>query len=164
MFLAVHAAVGALAGNAVGSPTAAFALGFISHFFVDMVPHGDEHMYENYKNGSKVKLGLMYVGADAIATVILIALFFLNQQFFSPLAVAMGILGSLLPDLMVGLVEVLKPKKRTWIARKMAWFHGFHMANHHFVIKHARGGKDIPMRYGLALQAIVLTTLTKIIL
>lgn len=164
MFLAVHAAVGAIAGNAVQSPTAAFALGFVSHFFVDMIPHGDENQYNDYKSGKNVKNALLYVGADALATAAIIVMFFVRRDFFSPLAVSMGIIGSLLPDFLVGLVEALKPKKRTWFARKLSWFHGFHMANHHFVIKHARGGKDIPMRYGLALQAVVLTTLVRVVL
>jgi hypothetical protein len=164
MFLAVHASIGALAGNAVASPTAAFALGFISHFFTDMVPHGDEHMYEGYKSGNKVGRALLYVGLDALATVVLIALFFLKQDFFQPLNVAMGILGGLLPDLLVGLCEVLKPKQRTWLNRKLSWFHGFHMWNHHILIKHVRKEKDIPFRYGLAMQGLVLAFLVKVIL
>jgi hypothetical protein len=163
MFLAVHAALGALAGNAVGSPVAAFSLGFISHFFADMVPHGDEHMYEGYKNGNKKMRALLYVGADAVATVILIAVFFVSDSYFSPMAAAMGILGGLLPDLMVGVVEILKPKKRTWLSRKLAWFHGFHMANHHFIIKHVRKERDIPFRYGLMLQGVVFSVLMKAI-
>jgi xanthine/uracil permease len=159
MFLAVHAAIGALAGNAVGHPTAAFALGFVSHFFTDMVPHGDEHMYEGYKNGNKVTRALLYVGADALCTVLLIALFFLKQDFFHPVSVALGIAGSLLPDLMVGLAEIMKPKKRSWFNLAMMRFHGFHMQNHHFLIKHVRKEKDIPFHYGLALQGATLTFL-----
>lgn len=159
MFLAVHAAIGALAGNAVDHPTAAFALGFVSHFFTDMVPHGDEHMYEGYKSGNKVTRALVYVGLDAFATIVLISLCFLKQDFFSPLNVALGIAGSLLPDLMVGLVEIMRPKRRNWFNRAMAKFHGFHMQNHHFLIKHVRKEKDIPFRYGLALQGVTLAFL-----
>jgi hypothetical protein len=164
MFLAVHALVGALAGNAVNSPVAAFSLGFISHFFTDMIPHGDEHMYEGFKSGNKVARALIYVGTDALATILIIAIVFLRQDFFSPFNVAMGIVGGLLPDLMVGVFEVLKPKRRTWFNRKLSWFHGFHMKNHHFLIKHARHEKDIPFRYGLLMQGVVLTVLMKMIL
>lgn len=159
MFLAVHAAIGAVAGTAVSHPTGAFALGFISHFFTDMIPHGDEHMYEGYKSGNKVGRALLYVGLDALVTIGLIALLFIKQDFFSPLAVALGIAGSLLPDLMVGLVEIMKPKRRSWLNRFMARFHGFHMQNHHFLIKHVRRERDIPFRYGLMLQGATLATL-----
>lgn len=164
MFLAVHAAVGAIAGNAVQSPTAAFALGVASHFFTDMIPHGDEGMYEGYKSGTKVKRALAYVGADALATVVLISLFFIREDFFNPLAVAMGIVGGLLPDLLVGLFEIIKPKHRNWFNRALAKFHGFHMANHHFLIQHARKGKDIPLRYGITMQLVVLTVLVRVII
>lgn len=163
MFLAVHAAIGALAGNAVQHPTAAFALGFVSHFFTDMVPHGDEHMYEGYKSGSKVTRALLYVSADALATVILIALMFLRQDFFHPVSVAFGVAGSLLPDLIVGLAEIIKPKRRNAFSRALMRFHGFHMRNHHFLIKHVRKEKDIPFRYGLMLQGVVITALIRII-
>lgn len=163
MFLAVHAAIGALAGNAVDSPTAAFSLGVISHFFSDMIPHGDEHMYEGYKSGNKVTRALLYVGADALGTIVLISLFFIKEDFFSPLNVALGIVGGLLPDLLVGLFEVLKPKKRNWFNLHLAKFHGFHMKNHHFLIKHVRKEKDIPFRYGLMLQGVVLSTLVILI-
>ena len=165
MFLAVHASIGAIAGISVKSPFIAFALGFVSHFFSDMIPHGDEHMYEGYKSGKKVTRALLYVSLDALATVILIAIFFSKQDFFSPLNVAMGIIGGLLPDLLVGLCEIIKPQSRRWFfARKLAWFHGFHMYNHHLLIKHVGKEKDIPFRYGLLLQGVVLTILIKIIL
>jgi xanthine/uracil permease len=164
MFLAVHASVGALAGNAVNGPVAAFAMGFISHFFADMVPHGDEHMYEGYKNGNKVGRAVLYVTHDAVATIILIAVFFLRQDFFSPLNVTLGIVGGLLPDLLVGLFEIARPKRRNWFNRKLSWFHGFHMKNHHFIIKHVRKEKDIPFRYGLLMQGVVLSVLVKMIL
>lgn len=164
MFLAVHALIGAIAGNAVQSPTAAFSLGFISHFFTDMVPHGDEHMYEGYKNGKKITRALLYVGFDALGTVALVALIFLKQDFFSPFNVTVGMLGGLLPDLLVGLFEIVKPQCRNWFSRKLSWFHGFHMMNHHFLIKHVRKERDIKFRYGLLMQGVVLTFLVKMIL
>lgn len=167
MFLAVHALIGAVAGNAVNNPVAAFSLGFISHFFTDMVPHGDKHVYDSYKGGASTKLKklfpYLYVGADILGTIVLVSLVFIKQDFFHPVNVALGILGGLLPDLMAGMVELFKPKKRTWLNRKLAWFHGFHMLNHNFLIKHARHEKDIPMRYGLALQGVTLAVLLKII-
>ncbi|MEY4722878.1 MAG: hypothetical protein RLZZ324_391 [Candidatus Parcubacteria bacterium] len=159
MFLVVHAAIGALVGNSVSSPVAAFSLGVISHFFSDMVPHGDTHMYAGYKSGERVTAALLYVGGDALATVIMLLTLFLSQDFTSTRNVALGVLGGLLPDLLAGLFEVLKPKKRNWIHLQLGKFHGFHMKNHNFIIHNARHDKDIPMRYGLLLQSVVLTSL-----
>ncbi len=164
MFMAVHAAVGAVAGNAVINPVTAFALGFFSHFFTDMVPHGDEKMYYGFKNGERVYRALLYVGLDAVATIIIVAFIFLKQDFFSPVSVAAGIAGSLLPDLVVGLAEVLKPKGQRWLSRKLDGFRRFHMSNHHaFIARFRKGERDIPLKYGLMLQAAVLTTLLKLI-
>ncbi len=165
MFLAVHAAVGALAGNAVQHPSEAFVLGVVSHFFIDMIPHGDEVMYEGFVSGNKVKRAIMYVGIDAIVTAVLIAVIFIRQDFFHPVSVEMGIIGSLLPDLLVGLSHVLKPKKMRGFAWRLQGFQRFHMRNHHFLIKRLRRfERDISLYYGLALQALLLTVLVKLIL
>ena len=186
MFLAVHAAVGAIAGNSVESPTAAFALGFISHFFIDMIPHGDADMYEGYKSGEKKKLALIYLWGDVLATIALIVLFFIRQDFFSPLNVALGIVGGLLPDIIVGLFEILKPRRHRWAYRKLESFHALHMRNHAWFGKFLPTNKvyeqanefmydlkfnmkafterDIPLRYGLMLQGIMLFICLKAIL
>lgn len=164
MFLSVHAAVGAIAGNAVNNPAAAFSLGLISHFFTDMVPHGDECMYEGYKSGNKVVRALLYVSADAVATVILVACIFLKQDFFSTTDVALGIIGGVLPDMMVGLAEATNPKGIRWTGRQLNRFRRFHIRSHHFFIGHFRKGeRDIPLRYGLVLQAASLGILLRVI-
>jgi len=164
MFMAVHAAVGAIAGNAVNNPISAFSLGFISHFFTDMVPHGDEKMYAGFKSGERVYRAFLYVGLDAAATIVIVAFIFLKQDFFSPVTVALGVAGSLLPDLIVGLAEAVKPKGQRWMSRKLDGFRRFHMSNHHaFIAKFRKGERDIPLKYGLMLQAAVLATLIKII-
>lgn len=165
MFLAVHASVGAIAGNATGNPILAFVTGFLLHFAADLIPHGDEHMYEGFKTGAKVRRALFYVAADAIATGALIAMFFIREDFFNPVNVSLGIIGGLMPDALVGIYEVAKPKGRNWFSRAFQWFHRFHMHNHHFMIKHFRKfERDIPLRYGLMIQGVTLYTLVRILM
>ena len=190
MFLAVHASVGALAGNAVASPVAAFVLGFVSHFFIDMIPHGDAAMYEGYKSGAKRRIAIFYVAADAVATLVIIATFFLFQDFFSPLNVALGIVGGLLPDLIVGLYEMVEPRRHKSWYRRLESFHVLHMKNHcylgKFFCKDQKHGhehvtpqeflydlkfsmkqfteRDIPFKYGLLLQGVTLVSCLIIIL
>lgn len=164
MFLAVHAAVGAIAGNAVKTPETAFLLGFVSHFFLDMIPHGDEAMLEGYQSGRARKRALLYVTVDGLVTIALIAFFFWRSDFFNPGFVAMGITGGVLPDLLVGIAQISKPSGRRWVGRQLRRFQGFHVRNHHFLIAYLRGGKDIPLRYGLAIQLVSLAVLVKIIL
>lgn len=165
MFLAVHAAVGALAGNAVSHPTAAFLLGAISHFFLDMIPHGDEVLYRGYVEGRKKRRGLIYIGVDAAFTAVLIPVFFLNHDFFSPLNVALGIIGSLLPDLLVGLSLLFPPRRATGLIWRLDRFAAFHRWNHILLTRRLPRIKyDIPLISGIALQAVVLGLLIKVIL
>ncbi len=164
MFLVVHAAVGAIAGNVVASPEIAFILGFVSHFFLDMIPHGDDGMLEDYQNGKDRRLALFKVGADVLATVVLIAAFYVGQDFISPLNVAMGIAGGLLPDLLVGIHEMTRVKKRHWFSRHLLEFSKFHVANHHFLIGKTRSKRDVSMRWGLALQGASLLLLASVII
>lgn len=156
MFLAVHAAIGALAGNAVANPPEAFALGFISHFLTDMIPHGDLHVYHGYKSGKHRRLAIIYVAVDALMTIALVALILAGREYFHPLNVSMGILGGLLPDLLVGVFEVVKPTSH-WAYRQLAKFHAFHMKNHKVIVKRfKRFEYDIPLKWGMLLQAITL--------
>jgi hypothetical protein len=156
MFLAVHAAIGAIAGNAVSSPTEAFALGFVSHFLADMIPHGDLHVYHGYKTGNRKGQAYLYVGMDAVMTIALLVLLFIRRDFFHPVNVWMGIIGGLLPDLLVGLFEILKPKQH-WFYRQLAKFHALHMRNHKVLVKRLkRFEHDIPLRWGMVLQAVTL--------
>lgn len=165
MFLAVHASMGALAGTAVSRPDIAFLLGFVSHFFTDMIPHGDEHIYEGFKSKNKVKRAVLYVAADSLASLALVIAFFAMKDFFHPASVVAGIAGGVLPDILVGLGELLKARSNRRFSGKIAWFHKFHMKNHHFLIKRLRKfERDIPLRYGLMIQGVTLAVLLKIIL
>lgn len=165
MFLAVHATVGALAGNAVARPAVAFILGFVSHFFLDMIPHGDEIIYQGYINGTKIRRAVLYVMIDAVATVALIAVFFLSNDFFSPINVSLGIVGGLLPDLLVGLAQCFRPKRRRGLVWRLERFQQLHRSNHIYLIKRYRKfERDIPLYSGLILQAAALFVLVRIIL
>lgn len=166
MFLAVHATVGALIGVAIPSAPISFTLGFIGHFLTDMIPHGDEHIYDGYQSGAKKKRAVAYVSTDVVMTFLLIGLFFSKRNFFDPQAVAWGIVGSLLPDFIAGLAIVTKSERRkNVIAKYFAKFQRFHIKIHHSLIKKVRKfERDIPFKYGLVFQFLTLTLLVKAIL
>jgi hypothetical protein len=164
MLLAVHAAVGAIAGDSVNHASVAFVLGLVSHFFLDMIPHGDIELYNGYKGGGKVKRAVIFVAADALATVAVIAFIVIKQDFASPLCVSLGVLGGLLPDLMVGLSQVLKPKVQKGLVWRLKRFEKFHIENHHYLTrKLSLGDFDFKFRYGIVMQVALLTWLVKMI-
>jgi hypothetical protein len=163
MFLVIHASVGALIGNVVGNPTAAFSLGFASHFLLDMIPHGDCLLYEDYKCRRKMRKAMLHISMDALMVVAMIMIIFFLENTISGLTVAAGMLGGLLPDLLVGLFELTHPKGLRWSSRQLSKFHDWHMRNHVFLIKKFFP-RDIPLKYGYILQAIVIAVLLKLIL
>ena len=155
MFLAVHATVGALLGNVVVDPAASFSLSFASHFLLDMIPHGDQYLYDQYKRGDDVNQAVVRVLVDALITDVLVFFLLSNVTFVSEAGVIAGIIGGLLPDLLVGLFEMLKPKGRGWTGRQLLKFNDLHMRNHVFLIwRFFRG--DISSKFGLVVQVLVL--------
>lgn len=164
MFLAVHATVGALAGASVTHPSEAFVLGFVSHFFLDMIPHGDEIIYQGYVAGTKVRRAVLYVMVDALVTAALVGLVFLKQDFFYPVNVWLGIVGGLLPDLLVGLAQIIRPKRTKGLVWRLDRFQKFHRWNHVLIInKWRKFQRDIPLYAGMMLQVLVLVLLVRLI-
>jgi len=109
MFLTVHATTGALIGQQIKNPFLAFALAFASHFVLDMIPHGDQDWIDEYKGDqrSKVKKIMIIVALDAAVLLgLLISRYFYIDSFVPSLNIAAGILGGVLPDLLVACHEL----------------------------------------------------------
>ena len=104
MYLTPHAITGGIIGEKIGSPILAFALGFLSHFILDAIPHGDEAI-GNPKNtkGRKyyIKL-LMKIEATDLLGLILFVIFLKYSDISNPLAVFAGSAGAILPDILWG--------------------------------------------------------------
>jgi hypothetical protein len=109
MLLTVHAAAGAIIGQQINNPILAFVLAFVSHFILDMIPHGDQDWIDEYKGDqkSKVKKILSIVVIDAVILLgLLISRYFYIDSFMPNLNIAVGILGGILPDLLVACHEL----------------------------------------------------------
>lgn len=150
MTLTTHAAMGAVIGHASGNPLLGFVLSFIVHLLVDMIPHGDTGMSDNFRvHQVKQKQAIAYVAFDAIFAILFI-LFIINTKEISNLqALSWGIAGGILPDLMVGVYEIKKTKL-------LAWFHDVHFFFHDFFVK-KKG--DVPLFYSLLAQLILVVYL-----
>lgn len=133
MTFAVHASVGMLVGRFTGNPVLAFLAGVVSHFLLDMIPHGDEYLLHNYNKRHRVGISIAYVAVDSVVTIGMIT-YLLTQGIFSKsfsgFAGLMGAVGGLLPDLLVGIHELI-PRKFKILERYVA----FHHHNHHILIK-----------------------------
>lgn len=129
MFIAGHAAAGALIGEQIGtSPLLIFTLSMVSHFLLDVIPHGDGHHVDDYFSGTKKHLKNLYnvLVVDTVATIIMVA-WFMAYANINRIAVAWGIIGGVLPDLLVGINEV-------WKNSRIKWFSKFHFLVHNALI------------------------------
>ena len=111
MTLGTHAIICAALGSVFADkPGTALALGWVSHYFFDFMPHWDYHLrsakvdLENPLNndlsrGKDFYYDLAKIGFDALLGLVLGVLFFVNLARPEKLvAVMAGIIGALLPD------------------------------------------------------------------
>ena len=111
MTLTAHAAVGAVIGSAAGNPLLGFSLGFVSHFLIDLIPHGDSGMSDNFRvHKVKQKRAVAFALIDAIVAMFFIMIILNTKSIENIQAVSWGIAGSVLPDLLVGLHDVTKAR------------------------------------------------------
>ena len=149
MFLTTHAVLGAIAGEFAPHPLIAFLMGFVTHLLSDMIPHGDSNLYENYKNKSSVAKSIAYVVIDAIIAIFVVVWMFSSLPVDNAYNRAFGILGGLLPDLLVGLSEFIKFSLLSKFVKLHFYFHNFFTSRY----------KDISLHEGLTLQMFFLVFL-----
>jgi hypothetical protein len=158
MFITIHAATGALLGTEVTNPITAFIISFGLHFVMDIIPHGDRELGKRFfgllnkklSEEEKVRSLAAYGILDYIILIFFLLYMFKNFYFAKDDGVIWGIIGGILPDLLVALYMLTK-------SRLLKWFFDFHRWNHYLLI--GRMPNDIPLKVGIALQAVVFAVL-----
>ncbi len=154
MTITTHAAIGAAIGSTVANPILGFFLGVASHFLIDMIPHGDNNLADLYRiHKKKRKLAVAYVTVDGILAMYMVMAVFLVRTDGTHQAFAAAVAGSILPDLLVGLSDVLR-----W--KPLKQFYKFHFFFHDFF---SRKYGDIKLKYALLGQAVFVALLLKVI-
>lgn len=147
MFITTHALIGALIGERfANAPFLAFGLGLVSHFVADIIPHGDSTLYKGYVSGSKVKRAIAYVTLDGLGAMLLVIGLFNTDLNAHRFAISMGVIGSVLPDVLVALYQLFH-------VQTLAAFNKFHFFFHN-LITNKKG--DIPLGLGIFMQVVVL--------
>lgn len=148
MYLVGHAAAGALIGQQLGgSPLLIFTVGMISHFLLDLIPHGDKHHVVDYYHGKKQKLSEIYYHllVDAIITIIMIVVL-MTFTTLDRVSMAWGIIGGMIPDLLVGMNELFN-------STKLKAFTKFHFIVHNALIHKL----DVSPLKGTIVQIAIIT-------
>jgi len=150
MTLTTHATLGAVIGHAVGIPYLAFIFGFISHFLIDMIPHGDTGLSDNFRvHKRRRKHVVAFVMIDAIIALFFVLLLANTRDIESMRTFSWGIVGSVLPDFLVGIYDITKTPL-------LRWFNKLHFYFHDFFVK--RKG-DVPLYYALMAQIVIIAYL-----
>lgn len=147
MFLTVHGTAGIALGTFTGNPILAFIMGVVSHFILDIVPHGDQFVDRWSRKGTRIqRLAFIFITEFSIALIFIFTMF--NELIFAnPYVLLAGMAGGMAPDFAAGFTTVFKSK--LW-----NWYYQFHHHNHELL------QKTISFKYGISLQLITLSLLT----
>lgn len=166
MFLTTHAAAGILISSHLGGPWQVFGLSFASHFILDFIPHGDERLYrdEEWRGRKRYRRVALINAADLAGLAVLSAWAVANTATGGSGLLVIGVLGSILPDLLSHFFPVIH-ERLSWLAL-VRWLYSLskptglrffvrfqnwvHEVLHHDIIH-----RDIPFKAGLAMQAVL---------
>ena len=151
MTFTTHVAIGATIGSLIGNPLLGFLLGLISHFLVDMIPHGDNNLADRYRANKKKRMGVAYVTVDAACAILLLMSIVSGRPNGTDnIAFSAAVVGSILPDLLVGLKELFSKSKI------LKGFYRVHFFFHDFF---SRKYGDVKLSHAIAGQAIFIVVL-----
>jgi hypothetical protein len=150
MTLTTHATIGAVIGKATGNPLLAFVFGILSHYLVDIIPHGDTGLSDNFRIKKKNrKRAVAYTMVDACVCIFFILMIANTKDIASMQTFTWGIAGAILPDFLVGLYELTK-------SPLLAWQYKIHFYFHDLLVN--RKG-DVPLYYSVLAQIVLISYL-----
>ena len=154
MFLTVHASAGIIIGQQTGNIWLAFLAGFISHFLLDIVPHGDQGLInDRYNTTAEEKKIIRRLGiTDTFNTGLMVVIIYLFGLITSPVTVLVAVAGSVLPDYINAFYIFFKLK---WLK----WYFDFHYYTHYIW-----NGFTINFPQGMVVQIITLVIFILILL
>ena len=142
MFLTSHATAAVLIAEQIHSPTLAFALGWLSHYLLDMIPHGDDELLDHLPRQTYL---VAFTKLAAVDFLIMLGWLWLllgrNAIALTP-ATGAAVIGSILPDVLNGVYLITKN-------RFIKWNHRLNLRAHSVLIK-----KPLPMVQGFFIQAL----------
>lgn len=162
MFITVHAAAATAIAKNIPNPFIAFICGFLSHFLLDIPPHGDTKLGKKFlglklsedKHKEDIRPLALLGTLDSFSLAILILYLFRNFDFVNADSVVWAIIGGILPDVIMVTYKLTKFKPLYLIEK-------WHQKNHYLLLNRLKG--DIPFKYGLIFQGCVLALLIVII-
>lgn len=152
MFVTVHAAAATIIGKKINNSIIAFILGLLSHFILDIIPHGDENLGKkflgiNIKTKEDFRILALYGSIDSCLLAIFLIFLFKNFSFATGDSVIWAIIGGILPDVLVAFYKITNLK----ILKPIS---DIHRKNHSWLIKKIK--TDVPLKYGILMQVALM--------
>ena len=155
MIISPHLIVGAVIGAKTHNFGLIIALGIVSHFIIDMIPHWDYSIYNllNFSQNKKFRKiiwDLIKMMVDGLFGLLIVLLIIKQKNLLnsrSIILISCGILISLLPDVLWGICSLFYKFK---ISKK-------YIAIHHFFHRIGEAKKESKSTFlGLATQILVI--------
>ncbi|MBI5135605.1 hypothetical protein HZA86_05240 [Candidatus Uhrbacteria bacterium] len=148
MFLTVHAVAGELIAQSAVTPGQALVMGFLSHFLLDALPHGDEDIGDHVHPKRNTLLLFKIAFLDlSIAGIVQASLFATSTLGWGILPIAAAF-GAMLPDAMQLPSIILKSDSGLF-----GWYRRAHESVHNLI------GVRLGWKVGLVFQGFTLLLL-----
>ncbi len=161
MFLSTHALAGIIISQHVHNVPEAFGLGVLSHYVLDMIPHGDENLGAWVKEKLVRRLPITFL-TDMGFLALFIATVRIKNEWPQPHLALAAIIGAMLPDLIWSGYDLYRmfiikhfPTARHYIQQvtRLETFFEHHERLHKWF--HTRINKRVTFKVGLAMQAVL---------
>jgi hypothetical protein len=158
MFLSTHALAGIIISQHVHSVPVAFGLGVLSHYILDMIPHGDERLADWVRKKPFRRFALTFL-TDMAFLGLFIFTVHVKGEWPTPNVALAAIIGAMLPDLIWAFYDAYRnflmrhfPNARKIIqdVTRLESFFSHHERLHRWF--HAYIEKRLTFRVGLAVQ------------
>lgn len=115
MFITPHTSVAIWISTKITDPILAFILGVVSHFVLDIIPHGDENLAEHIEGRKQKFLYFLRVAIiDMILSVLLLYFYIMHGPKVNYYVLASAVFGSWIPDFSWISIEYFKLSKFYW--------------------------------------------------
>lgn len=149
MFATVHISVALWLTTKITNPLLGFILGVVSHFILDIIPHGDEGLFDK-ANDNKFIFFLKVALVDVILASFLVLYYVYLNPSVDKMLLTATILGAWLPDLAWIGIE-------TFNIKFLYWYCKFHERMHKLI------NWNYSIIYGVPLQIVVTLIVIKAI-
>jgi len=164
MFATVHTASGLLIASKISNPWWIFFIGLISHYLIDLIPHGDRHLEDGLYNAdtkkNKVILKIiLIILIDLTISCSLVIYYLMINSWVNWQNTILAVFVVLLPDFLMGLAKITNLFKlensKNFLIKLNLKIYKVHIKVHNFF------PSKMPLTVGLIIQLALIIIFLK---